>query len=145
MGEVNDDGVKCASPQTLLKRVINLHYKYDNILFVTRQYLCSASVHSQKTTKNTQKMKTSILQENVNMPQLVILFFFLYPPADGKNKKKKLNPFRAPDPLSRLNPSNFVPKNGFPVVKGLSSPHFHVFSSASCVDLTQVPSRFNIF
>ena len=32
----------------------------------------------------------------------------------------ELNPFRAPEPLLRLNPSNFVPKNGFPVVKGLS-------------------------
>ena len=31
----------------------------------------------------------------------------------------ELNPFRAPEPLSTLNPSNFVPKNGFPVVKGL--------------------------
>ena len=28
--------------------------------------------------------------------------------------------FRAPEPLPRLNPSNFVPKNGFPVVKGLT-------------------------
>ena len=27
-----------------------------------------------------------------------------------------LNPFRAPEPLPILNPSNFVPKNGFPVV-----------------------------
>ena len=31
-----------------------------------------------------------------------------------------LNPFRAPEPLSILNPSNFVPKKGFPVVKGLN-------------------------
>ena len=30
-----------------------------------------------------------------------------------------INPFRAPEPLPILNPSNFVPKNGFPVVKGL--------------------------
>ena len=30
-----------------------------------------------------------------------------------------VNPFRAPEPLPILNPSNFVPKNGFPVVKGL--------------------------
>ena len=30
-----------------------------------------------------------------------------------------LNPFRAPEPLPILNPSNFVPKNGFPVGKGL--------------------------
>ena len=29
------------------------------------------------------------------------------------------NPFRAPEPLPILNPSNFVPKNGFPVVKGV--------------------------
>ena len=29
------------------------------------------------------------------------------------------NPFRAPEPLPILNPSNFVPKIGFPVVKGL--------------------------
>ena len=30
-----------------------------------------------------------------------------------------VNPFGAPEPLPILNPSNFVPKNGFPVVKGL--------------------------
>ena len=30
-----------------------------------------------------------------------------------------VNPFRAPEPLPVLNPSNFVPKNGIPVVKGL--------------------------
>ena len=30
-----------------------------------------------------------------------------------------VNPFTAPEPLPILNPSNFVPKNGFPVVKGL--------------------------
>ena len=30
-----------------------------------------------------------------------------------------LNAFRDPDRLPVLNPSNFVPKNGFPVVKGL--------------------------
>ena len=29
-----------------------------------------------------------------------------------------LNPFGAPEPLPILNPSDFVPKNGFPVVKG---------------------------
>ena len=29
------------------------------------------------------------------------------------------NPFRAPEPLPTLNPSNLVPKNGFPVAKGL--------------------------
>ena len=34
--------------------------------------------------------------------------------------RKSLNPFRAPEPLPILNPSNFVPKNGFPVVEGLS-------------------------
>ena len=32
-----------------------------------------------------------------------------------------LNPFRAPEPLPILNSSNLVPKNGFPVAKGLSS------------------------
>ena len=31
-------------------------------------------------------------------------------------------PFRAPEPLPILNPSDFVPKNGFPVVKGLKAP-----------------------
>ena len=37
--------------------------------------------------------------------QLLISFFFFYPPADGEKKS-------------------------------FSSPHFHVFSYASCVDLT---------
>ena len=32
---------------------------------------------------------------------------------------RQLDPFRASEPLPILNPSNFVPKNGFPVVKGL--------------------------
>ena len=31
-----------------------------------------------------------------------------------------LNPFRAPEPLPILKPNIVVPKNGFPVVKGLS-------------------------
>ena len=33
----------------------------------------------------------------------------------------ELKPFRAPEPLPILNPSNIVPKNGFPVVEGFSS------------------------
>ena len=40
-----------------------------------------------------------------------------------------LNPFRAPEPLPILNPSNFVPKNGFPVVKG-----YLVGECRSCFD-----------
>ena len=36
----------------------------------------------------------------------------------GTVEKLMLNPFRAPEPLPILNPSNFVPKNGLPVVKG---------------------------
>ena len=31
-------------------------------------------------------------------------------------------PFRVPETLPILNPSNFVPKNGFPVVKELKTP-----------------------
>ena len=34
-------------------------------------------------------------------------------------KKSVFNPFIAAESLSVLNSSNFVPKNGFPVVKGL--------------------------
>ena len=34
----------------------------------------------------------------------------------------ELNPFTAPEPLPILNPSNFVPKNGFPVAKVYFSP-----------------------
>ena len=40
--------------------------------------------------------------------------------CEGTFLAGKINPFRAPEPLPILNPSNFVPKNGFPVVKGLS-------------------------
>ena len=36
------------------------------------------------------------------------------------NLTGRYNPFRAPEPLPILNPSNFVPKNGFPVAKGLT-------------------------
>ena len=35
----------------------------------------------------------------------------------GHDCPEYLNPFRAPEPLPTLNPSNYVPKNGFPVVK----------------------------
>ena len=38
--------------------------------------------------------------------------------AAGFWGSEEINPFRAPESLSILNPSNFVPKNGFPVVKG---------------------------
>ena len=43
-----------------------------------------------------------------------VLFFFFSNPFFGR-------PFKAPEPLPILSPSNYVPKNGFPVVKGLSS------------------------
>ena len=42
---------------------------------------------------------------------------------------------RAPNPHPILIPSNFVPQKGFPAVKGLSSPHLHVISYPSCVNL----------
>ena len=58
----------------------------------------------------------------------LLLFFFSDP--SGIKDKKKLNPFRAPEPLSiLLIPSNFVPKNGIPVVKGLSSIRFRLRAS----------------
>ena len=41
--------------------------------------------------------------------------------------KLALNPFRPPEPLHILNPSNFVPKNGFPVVKGLTRTMLRLF------------------
>ena len=53
--------------------------------------------------------------------------------VDGRTGKKNgFNPFRAPEPLPILCPSNFVPKNGFPVVKGLrnESEYFFFFSSS---------------
>ena len=37
----------------------------------------------------------------------------------SRTKVHPVNPFRASEPLPILNPSDFVPKNGFPVVKGL--------------------------
>ena len=42
---------------------------------------------------------------------------------------KGLSPFRAPEPLLILNPCNFVPKNGFPVVKKGVNPKIVVISS----------------
>ena len=39
-------------------------------------------------------------------------------PNDGA--RSLTTPFRAPEPLPIINPSDFVPRNGFPVVKGLS-------------------------
>ena len=43
-------------------------------------------------------------------------------PVDDGFASQPRGPFRAPEPLPILNPSNFVPQNGFPVVKGLTSP-----------------------
>ena len=40
-----------------------------------------------------------------------------------------LNPFVAPEPLPIQNPSNFVPRNGFPVVKGLTWPDEELYTS----------------
>ena len=40
-------------------------------------------------------------------------------PGAGFKTGGFVSPFRAPEPLPILNPSDFVPKNGFPVVKGL--------------------------
>ena len=37
----------------------------------------------------------------------------------NSKQRKQLNPLIAPEPLPILNPSNFVPEDGFPVVKGL--------------------------
>ena len=48
----------------------------------------------------------------------IIFALFLSPSLSPK--RGSLNPFSAPEPLLTLNPSNFVPKNGFPVVTGLS-------------------------
>ena len=61
-------------------------------------------------------------------PPLENLFFFA--------RDSVLNPFKAPEPLPILNTSNFVPKNGFPVVEGLISyfPTVHI--------LYQVLGRF---
>ena len=43
-----------------------------------------------------------------------------------------LDPFKAPEPLPIQNPSNFVPKNGFPVAKGFipNPSEFHFFFKA---------------
>ena len=45
-----------------------------------------------------------------------------------------LDPFRAPEPLPIPNPSSFVPKNGFPVVKGLTPFHNENGVASSAVD-----------
>ena len=52
-------------------------------------------------------------------------------------KRGDLNPFRAPEPLPILNPGNFVPQNGFPVVKGLRN-------STAAVILNEVDSGYNL-
>ena len=44
------------------------------------------------------------------------LLFFFFPDDFGST------PLEPPEILPILNPSNFVPKNGFPVVKGLRRP-----------------------
>ena len=40
---------------------------------------------------------------------------------EKKVSSATFNPFRAPEPLPILNPSNVVPENGFLVVKGLNA------------------------
>ena len=61
--------------------------------------------------------------------------------SSGGLGRIQLNPFRAPEPLPILNTSSFVPKIGFPVVKGLSSPHFHLFPYTWCVNFTSIAFR----
>ena len=51
-------------------------------------------------------------ENRANKNDLLFIFF----------RRFRVNPFRAPEPLPILNPSNSVPKNGFPVVRGLRSP-----------------------
>ena len=46
------------------------------------------------------------------------VFFGLKPEATGCSWYP-INPFRTPEPLPILHPSSFVPRTGFPVVKGL--------------------------
>ena len=53
-----------------------------------------------------------------------------------------LNPFRAPEPLPILNPSNFVPTNGFPVVKGLTkNVLYYIILTTSAVSSTNLGSK----
>ena len=59
----------------------------------------------------------------LSRPPCVFVHRILLKSTQGEDATNNLvvNPFRAPEPLPILNPSSFVPKNGFPVVKGLRS------------------------
>ena len=61
--------------------------------------------------------RTQIHYYNVDLIYIATLWF------QGESPTYILNPFRAPEPLPILYPSNLVPKNGFPVVKGLMRTH----------------------
>ena len=58
-----------------------------------------------------------MLQEGICFIVLTASFFYL---SSMMKDGRELNPFRAPESLPILKPSNFVPKNGFPVAKGLT-------------------------
>ena len=59
-----------------------------------------------------------------------------------------VNPFRAPEPLPILNPSNFVPQNGFPVVKGLRGLRkqrlAHLHDAVACVRDMEKPRHGSV-
>ena len=54
-----------------------------------------------------------------------------------------VDPFRAPKPLTIINPSNFVPQNGFPVVKGLTQLPNNLggHHNPGCTDRPYCPQR----
>ena len=62
---------------------------------------------------------------------------YIYIVSSGGWGKKKLEPFTTGNPFLGTKLLGFSIGKGSGVLKGLSSPHFHVFSYASCVDLTQ--------
>ena len=67
---------------------------------------------------------TDVVRVNMHEQFVVML-------ATTRTSSPGINPFRAPEPLPILNPSNFVPKNGCPVVKGFSCDVSSVLTTIS--------------
>ena len=73
----------------------------------------------------------------------VCSFFFRL--SSGRWERTKLYPFTTGNPFLGTKLLAYSIGRGSGALKGLSSPHFHVFSYTSCVDLSQLHSQSSWF
>ena len=98
------------------------YFQVDFISAAGRVQIPRSLTHPQKTCCGASKRSYSMDNSMAYSSSRYIRRKWLLKPTAMKFRRFWINPFRAPEPLPILNPSNFVPQNGFPVVKGLRSP-----------------------